>query len=131
MPTIDRMHLQVTGTVQGVNFRAWTQERARTLGVTGWIHNTTDGAVAGEAHGNAEAVEQLYVPSHLALLLVSTLLGSWDMISRWLLTKNTCSVQALNKGPYMARVEGVELAKDVDVDDEDRTWKSTRFEIRR
>jgi len=43
---------QVKGTVQGVNFRAWTQKQAQRLGtITGWVMNTPDGHVIGEALG--------------------------------------------------------------------------------
>jgi len=42
----------VKGTVQGVNFRTWTRMQAQKLGtVTGWVMNTPDGHVIGEALG--------------------------------------------------------------------------------
>jgi acylphosphatase len=45
-------HVQVTGHVQGVFFRAWSQGEARELGVSGWIRNRPDGSV--EAHLTGE-----------------------------------------------------------------------------
>lgn len=51
---------QVKGTVQGVNFRAWTQKQAQNLNtVTGWVMNTPDGHVIGEALGPKADIETL------------------------------------------------------------------------
>ncbi|TCD11800.1 acylphosphatase [Oricola cellulosilytica] len=36
---------RVTGRVQGVSFRAWTQAEAQRRGLTGWVRNETDGSV--------------------------------------------------------------------------------------
>ncbi len=49
----------VTGRVQGVSFRYYTQQRARELGVTGWVRNEPDGSVALHAEGDQEAVDAL------------------------------------------------------------------------
>lgn len=49
----------VRGTVQGVFFRQGTVERARGLGVFGWVRNEADGTVAVHAEGPEEAVEEL------------------------------------------------------------------------
>jgi acylphosphatase len=46
-----RLHFVVTGRVQGVAFRAHTRDRARQLGLAGFVENRADGAVAGEAEG--------------------------------------------------------------------------------
>ena len=42
----------MTGHVQGVFFRAWTQGEARELGISGWVRNCPDGSV--EAHLTGE-----------------------------------------------------------------------------
>ncbi|HUR40313.1 MAG TPA: acylphosphatase [Verrucomicrobiae bacterium] len=49
----------VRGRVQGVFFRQSTVERARALGIVGWVRNRDDGFVDGIASGSAEALEQL------------------------------------------------------------------------
>lgn len=49
----------VTGRVQGVSFRWYTEERARELGVTGWVRNEPDGSVALHAEGADDAVDAL------------------------------------------------------------------------
>ncbi|HLG28689.1 MAG TPA: acylphosphatase, partial [Candidatus Brocadiales bacterium] len=44
MPTT-RAHVYVHGRVQGVFFRATTRDKARSLGVKGWVKNCLDGGV--------------------------------------------------------------------------------------
>src|SRR3954451_1591451 len=50
---------QVHGAVAGVGFRDATVERARGLGVLGWVRRDDDGAVRVHAEGGAEAVDAL------------------------------------------------------------------------
>jgi DNA ligase D-like protein (predicted 3'-phosphoesterase) len=49
----------VRGDVQGVGFRYSTVERARELGVLGWVRNEDDGTVLVHAEGPDEAVDAL------------------------------------------------------------------------
>lgn len=56
--TITR-HLHITGRVQGVGFRFYTQRKARELGVTGWVRNRLDGSVEAIVQGEAGAVEAM------------------------------------------------------------------------
>lgn len=51
------IYFKVSGRVQGVSFRATTQEAAWRLGVSGWVRNCTDGSVEGMASGSDEALE--------------------------------------------------------------------------
>ncbi|EOA85176.1 uncharacterized protein SETTUDRAFT_91849, partial [Exserohilum turcica Et28A] len=46
----------VHGQVQGVNFRSFTQKQARSLGVTGFVTNASDGTVQGEAQGTEHRI---------------------------------------------------------------------------
>ncbi|MEM4390050.1 MAG: acylphosphatase [Candidatus Micrarchaeia archaeon] len=54
-----RLHLRVYGLVQGVFFRASTEDVARGLGLTGWVRNVSDGSVEVIAEGEREALEKL------------------------------------------------------------------------
>ena len=47
---------RVTGRVQGVSFRAWTQGTAERLGLAGWVRNRPDGSVEGQVQGPPEPV---------------------------------------------------------------------------
>ena len=52
-------HFVITGRVQGVGFRYFTQDVARREGVTGWVRNLPDGAVEALVEGDAEAVTRV------------------------------------------------------------------------
>jgi acylphosphatase len=51
--------LRVTGRVQGVAFRAWTEAEARRRGLAGWVRNEADGSVAALIAGPAREVEAM------------------------------------------------------------------------
>jgi acylphosphatase len=59
MADLARVHLVVSGRVQGVAFRAYTVDEADRLGVRGWVRNLPDGRVEVEAEGERKAVEAL------------------------------------------------------------------------
>jgi len=54
-----RVHANVHGHVQGVNFRYYTTRTARRLGVTGWVANRRDGTVETVAEGQRSDLEEL------------------------------------------------------------------------
>jgi acylphosphatase len=54
-----RAHVVVHGRVQGVFFRAETRDRARSLGLAGWVRNTSDGSVEAVFEGDRERIESL------------------------------------------------------------------------
>ena len=45
------LSLRVTGRVQDVSFRAWTQAEALRRGLDGWVMNESDGSVSGVIAG--------------------------------------------------------------------------------
>jgi acylphosphatase len=54
----EKIAFVVTGKVQGVCFRAYTEEAARDHDVTGWVRNRPDGRVEGEAWAAPESMEE-------------------------------------------------------------------------
>lgn len=54
-----RIRIVVSGIVQGVYFRRYTQMTASSLGVNGWVRNLPDGRVEGCFEGEADAVAAL------------------------------------------------------------------------
>jgi acylphosphatase len=49
----------VSGRVQGVWFRAWTEKTASALGLDGWVRNRRDGTVEAVLSGEPEVVEDM------------------------------------------------------------------------
>jgi len=56
---VKRAQVVVHGAVQGVFFRVEARDRARSLGVAGWVRNTADGSVEAVLEGEDERVESM------------------------------------------------------------------------
>lgn len=54
-----RVHVFVSGKVQGVFFRSSTKDRAEELGLSGWVRNLPDGRVEAVFEGEKEEVDKM------------------------------------------------------------------------
>lgn len=54
-----RAHVYVSGTVQGVFYRASTRDAAEEHGVDGWVRNLDDGRVEAVFEGSESAVDAM------------------------------------------------------------------------
>jgi acylphosphatase len=59
MSEMAALNVKVSGRVQGVYFRAFTQRHAVSLGLAGYVRNLPDRSVEVHAEGDREALEQL------------------------------------------------------------------------
>ena len=53
-----RAKVRISGRVQGVSFRYFTQRTARALDLTGWVRNRPDGSVEALFEGERSTIEQ-------------------------------------------------------------------------
>lgn len=54
-----RKHIIFYGRVQGVGFRYYSVNKARQLGLTGWVKNLYDGSVEMEVQGEESKIDEL------------------------------------------------------------------------
>jgi len=54
-----RAHVIISGLVQGVFFRAYTQKEAQALGLSGWVRNLPDERVEAVFEGEKAAVNEM------------------------------------------------------------------------
>ena len=59
-----RAHVYISGRVQGVFYRDWTVETARSLGLAGWVRNLADGTVEAHLEGDAGALRTMFAAMH-------------------------------------------------------------------
>src|SRR3546814_11340799 len=56
---ITTVRVVISGRVQGVWYRAWTERQAAALGLDGWVRNRRDGTVEAVLSGDGAVVEQM------------------------------------------------------------------------
>lgn len=54
-----RVHLFISGLVQGVLFRSYTRRKAFELGLAGWVKNLLDGRVEAVFEGAKEEIDEM------------------------------------------------------------------------
>lgn len=59
-----RVHLQITGRVQGVGYRNWASQKAQALGLKGWVRNCPNGSVEAEAQGLEHSILEFVQACH-------------------------------------------------------------------
>ena len=52
-------HVTITGRVQGVGYRAWTSDEARSRELRGWVRNRRDGSVEAVFAGDTKTVDAM------------------------------------------------------------------------
>jgi acylphosphatase len=75
-----RLHANIYGRVQGVNFRSYTQREAAALDITGWVANRADGSVEIVAEGDRAALQKLVCFLHQGppAARVERIQAGWD-----------------------------------------------------
>lgn len=53
------LSVRITGMVQGVGYRAWTEEAAKARGLSGWVRNRRDGSVETVIAGPDDEVTEM------------------------------------------------------------------------
>lgn len=59
-----RARLIISGRVQGVFYRAFTEDVARSLGLSGWVRNLPDGKVEAVFEGNRASIQKAVTACH-------------------------------------------------------------------
>ena len=60
-----RVHVYISGRVQGVFFRAETQRTAKSFNLAGWVRNIADGRVEACFEGKDENVDKMLEWCHI------------------------------------------------------------------
>jgi acylphosphatase len=59
MPESRSVVVRISGRVQGVGFRDWTERKASELGLSGWVRNLASGDVEALFSGPADALDTM------------------------------------------------------------------------
>jgi acylphosphatase len=59
-----RVHVYISGRVQGVFFRAETERTARSFNLNGWVRNMEDGRVEALFEGDDPGVDKMVIWCH-------------------------------------------------------------------
>jgi acylphosphatase len=54
-----KVHVIISGRVQGVWFRSSIKDKAEQLGITGWVKNTSDGNVEALFEGDEKIIKEM------------------------------------------------------------------------
>ncbi len=73
----------VSGRVQGVWFRGWVQQQARTLGLAGWVRNVSDGSVEALLAGPEARVHEMIAELHRGPLAARVRDVSWEAVEAY------------------------------------------------
>ncbi len=84
MEEIQCLHAIVEGRVQGVGFRAFTEQHARNKELRGWVRNRQDGTVEVEAEGPKSVLEAFLVmlDDGPPLAHVTQIIVDWKVANR-------------------------------------------------
>lgn len=76
-----RVHMYISGVVQGVFFRANTENVARSLSLSGWVRNLTDGRVEVVAEGPQDRMNEFISWCHKGppIASVDSVEMKWEM----------------------------------------------------
>ena len=59
-----RVQLEISGRVQGVCYRYFTQQTAQAAGITGWVKNSINGNVVALLEGEEKAIARVIERCH-------------------------------------------------------------------
>jgi acylphosphatase len=81
-----RVHMMISGRVQGVFFRVSMREKARSLGLFGWVRNVEGGGVEAVAEGNERSLKELFNWATMGPegAFVESVDANWDEPVEWL-----------------------------------------------
>jgi acylphosphatase len=74
------VHINITikGRVQGVWFRKYTESKAKSLGITGFVKNLPDGSVFAEAEAERPVLDEFIAWCHVGSPLASVKEVVWE-----------------------------------------------------